>query len=76
MRFAGFLHSDPFLEYQHFVNLAVFIRTRSSLILSCSSGSFPLYYVTYWSGDGGRGEEENYGEGRTGGERKKSVDLQ
>jgi len=47
MRFADFLHnSNPFLECQRFVNFAVhFIRTRSSLILSCSSESFLLYYV-------------------------------
>ena len=40
---------DPFLECQRFVNFAVlFINARSSLILSCSSGS-PLfiYYATY-----------------------------
>jgi len=42
---------NPFLECQRFVNLAVyFIRTRSSLILNCSSGPFLLYYTACWSG--------------------------
>jgi len=31
------------------MNFAIyFIKARSSLILSCSSGPFLLYYATYW----------------------------
>jgi len=41
------------------VNLAVhFIRVSSSLILSCSSGPFSLYYAVCWSGGG---EKKNCG---------------
>ena len=59
MCFAGFLRSDPFLlsdpylECQRFVNLAVYF-IRSSLILSCSSRPFFLYYAACWNGREGR----------------------
>jgi len=42
------------------VNLAVhFIRARSSLILSCSSGSFFFYITLLVGGKEGGGKEEN-----------------
>jgi len=41
------------------VNLAIhFIRARSSLILSCTSGPFLLYYTICWSDER---KEENCG---------------
>jgi len=47
------------------VNLAVhFIRARSSLILSCSFGSFLLYYACTVVGRGGK--RELWGEKRWG----------
>ena len=50
---------DPFLECQRFMNLAVhFIRTRSSLILSYSSGPFLLYYLLCYLLKWWRGREE------------------
>jgi len=49
------------------MNLVVhFFRARSSLILSCSSGLFVLYYAACWSGEG-RGKKIIVMERRDGG---------